>query len=158
MRVLRFTSSAALLGSLPNFAQPSPLQPRQVSNTTAYIDFSVNTGEPQHLASGIIYGEPDTLNQIPDHFYTDIDLKYYRAGGAQLGAPSRGWIWNELDGRITSSLNNYLTARKYGGTFQLLIHDLWGTDGEMSHDHGSEKIFGIDVEFYRGKFFHCVAW
>ena len=106
----------------------SPLVPRDA--VTAIVDLNSKTGTPKHLASGIIYGEPDTLNQIPDHFYTDIDLKYYRAGGAQLGSPSRGWIWglNEYKGRFQSTLNNYKTARKYGGTFQLLPHDIWGTD------------------------------
>jgi hypothetical protein len=52
-----------------------------------------NTGSPQHLASGFIYGITDTPNQIPDHFYTNIGFNYARAGGAQVPAPGRGWIW-----------------------------------------------------------------
>jgi hypothetical protein len=52
-----------------------------------------NTGTPQHLASGFIYGIPDQPNQIPDHFYTGIGFNYARAGGAQVAAPGRGWIW-----------------------------------------------------------------
>jgi hypothetical protein len=43
-----------------------------------------NTGSPEHLASGFIYGIPDTQDQIPDHFYTDIGFNYARAGGAQV--------------------------------------------------------------------------
>ena len=61
--------------------------------TTAIVNFSNNTGTPQRLASGILYGVPDTPNQIPSSFYTDMGFNYLRAGGAQVGAPGRGWIW-----------------------------------------------------------------
>lgn len=62
---------------------------------TAVVNLGNNTGEPSHYASGILYGVPDTPDQIPDNFYTDIDFKYLRAGGAQVASPGRGWIWNE---------------------------------------------------------------
>jgi hypothetical protein len=99
-----------LAGVLGN---PVQLVPR-ASTTTAIVDLSANLGSPRYLAAGIIYGEPDTLNQIPDKFYTEPGLNYFRAGGAQLEAPNRGWIWNEYNGRFQSTLNNYKTARKYG--------------------------------------------
>lgn len=53
-----------------------------------------------------------------------------RSGGAQLGAPSRGWIWgfDEYRGRINSTLLNYYTAIHNGGDFIILPHDIWGTD------------------------------
>ncbi|KAB8542082.1 hypothetical protein FH972_025545 [Carpinus fangiana] len=110
------------------------LGPRQSSDNTATVDLAVNRGTPEHLASGIIYGIPDTPNQIPDSFYTDVGFNYARAGGAQLPAPSRGWIWglNEYQGRFESTFSNYETTRKYGGTFILLPHDLWGTDSTNS--------------------------
>lgn len=47
----------------------SVIERRQTSDNTAVVDLSVNNGAPKHLASGIIYGEPDQLNQIPDTFY-----------------------------------------------------------------------------------------
>lgn len=34
-------------------------------SVTAVVNFANNTGVPQHLASGLLYGVPDTLNQIP---------------------------------------------------------------------------------------------
>lgn len=34
-------------------------------SVTAVVNFSNNTGTPQHLASGLLYGVPDTLDQIP---------------------------------------------------------------------------------------------
>lgn len=109
-------------------AVASPLQSRQSSNT-AVLDVSVRQGTPNQLASGILYGTPDTPDQIPDHFYTETKLRYFRAGGAQLfDVGQRGWHWNEYEARFQSTLNNYHTARKYGGEFQLLPHDIWGTD------------------------------
>ena len=100
---------------------------RQASNV-ATVNLNKQKGWPRHLASGFIYGIPDTPDQIPDHFYTDIGFNYARAGGAQLGAPARGWIWNEYEGRLESTLSNYRTSRKYGAEFTILPHDLWGTD------------------------------
>jgi hypothetical protein len=32
---------------------------------TAQVNFNQNTGWPQHFASGLLYGVPDTVNQIP---------------------------------------------------------------------------------------------
>lgn len=128
-------------------ALSSTILPRQSSDNTAVVDLSVKRGAPNHYAAGILYGEPDTQNQIPDSFYTQTGIKYGRAGGAQLPAPSRGWIWglvislpvlniltdtsaslNEYKGRFQSTLSNYKTIRKYGGTFIILPHDIWGTD------------------------------
>ncbi|KAI5291060.1 hypothetical protein KEM54_006494 [Ascosphaera aggregata] len=95
---------------------------------TAYVDAAERRGPPKSLAAGIIYGQPDTLDQIPDNYYREAGINYYRAGGAQMDAPNRGWIWNEYRGRFDSAKSNYLTARKHGGTFALLPHDVWGTD------------------------------
>ncbi|KAH8799817.1 glycoside hydrolase superfamily [Xylogone sp. PMI_703] len=115
---------------LATVAVASPIEKRSVAGT-AVVHLGNNTGVPQHLASGFIYGIPDTPNQIPDHFYTDIDFKYARAGGAQVLAPGRGWIWGftEYKNRFASALSNYKTARKYNAQFIFLIHDLWGADG-----------------------------
>jgi hypothetical protein len=86
-----------LFGSLvlaASAASATPLMARQVAGTTT-VTLSNNTGKPAQLASGYIYGIPDAPNQIPDHFYTEMGFNYARCGGAQVGAPGRGWIWNE---------------------------------------------------------------
>ncbi|EKD13577.1 uncharacterized protein L3040_007220 [Drepanopeziza brunnea f. sp. 'multigermtubi'] len=121
--LLLFTASVAA----------NPLASRQVSGTSV-VDLGDNTGTPAHLASGILYGIPDTPDQIPDHFYTDIGFNYARAGGAQIGSGGRGWIWglSEYKGRFESALSNYKTARKYNAPFIFLIHDLWGADGTQN--------------------------
>lgn len=69
----------------------SPLEQRDT--ITSIVNLGNNTGTPQHLASGFIYGIPDHPDQIPDHFYTNIGFNYARAGGAQVAAPGGGWIW-----------------------------------------------------------------
>ncbi|KAL1964855.1 hypothetical protein VTN77DRAFT_6357 [Rasamsonia byssochlamydoides] len=100
------------------------------NNVTATVDLNVKRGLPSHLASGFIYGIPDTPNQVPAHWYIDIGFRYGRAGGAQLGPPARGWIWgiDEYQGRLESTLSNYRTCRQYGADFIILPHDIWGTD------------------------------
>jgi hypothetical protein len=101
---------------------------------TATVDLSIRRGFSKRLASNFIYGIPDNPNHIPDHFYQNIGFNYARTGGAQLGAPSRGWIHGtaEYQGRLQSSLSNYRTARKYGAKVLLLPHDVWGTDSSNS--------------------------
>lgn len=71
-------------------AVANPLEHRQ-STTTAVVNFGNNTGTPQHLASGTLYGLPDATTQIPSSFFTDMGWNYERAGGAQT--PGKGWIW-----------------------------------------------------------------
>jgi hypothetical protein len=82
---LTLLSATAVLGV------PGHIAKRQ--SGTSVVNLGNNTGIPKHYASGILYGIPDTANQIPDHFYTDIGFNYARAGGAQIPAPGRGWIW-----------------------------------------------------------------
>lgn len=94
---------------------------------TAFVNAAQRRGAPETLASGIIYGEPDTLDQIPDKFYEEAGIHYFRAGGAQLDAPNRGWIWGEYEGRFNSAKSNYLTARKHGGEFCSLFFFLYCT-------------------------------
>lgn len=97
---------------------------------STYVDLSVQRGTPQHLASGFIYGIPDTYGQIPDHYYADIGFNYGRAGGAQEASPARGWIYGleDYQGRLESTLTNYKTCRNFDANFIILPHDIWGTD------------------------------
>jgi hypothetical protein len=107
---------------------------RRAPKGVATVDLSKATGPASVIASGWIYGFPDNGtevdNSIPAKFITDVKFGASRAGGAQT--PSRGWIDGGNKGylpRFKSTLSNYRTTRKYGGTFILLVHDLWGADG-----------------------------
>lgn len=73
--------------------QPALGALRARDSTTANVNFGDNTGAPQHLASGLLYGVPDPENQVQDHWFQDMGFNYLRAGGAQLPEPARGWIW-----------------------------------------------------------------
>ncbi|GME47614.1 putative glycoside hydrolase family 39 protein [Neofusicoccum parvum] len=126
---------AALVVALAGLCLAKPITDLELdkrATDTAVVNLANNTGNPSHYASGILYGIPDTANQIPDHFYTDIGFNYARAGGAQVASPGRGWIWNEYPARFASALSNYKTTRKHGGTFILLPHDVWGADGTQN--------------------------
>ena len=79
---------------------PATVERRSVSGN-ANVNLGVSTGNPEHLASGFIYGIPDTKNQIPSHFFSDIDFNYGRAGGAQVAAPGRGWIWGLTEYKVS---------------------------------------------------------
>jgi hypothetical protein len=59
---MKTTTFASLL--LAGTALGSPAQQKR-DTVTAQVNFANNTGKPQHLASGILYGLPDTANQIP---------------------------------------------------------------------------------------------
>ncbi|KAL9622910.1 MAG: hypothetical protein Q9160_002836 [Pyrenula sp. 1 TL-2023] len=126
MLVSLLTASSFVLGALAS--------PAKRDSVTAVVNLSNNTGAINHLASGTLYGVPDKADQIPDSFYKNMGWNYLRAGGAQVAAPGRGWIWgiNEYRNRFASALSNYRTARKYGAPFIFLIHDLWGADGTQN--------------------------
>jgi hypothetical protein len=96
---LAFLCATSVLGV------PNALVKRQ--SGTSVVNLSNNTGIPQHLASGVLYGIPDTPNQIPDHFYTDMGFNYARAGGAQIPAPGRGWIWGFTEYQVGHSSSNF---------------------------------------------------
>ena len=66
---------------------------RQAVLGTATVNLAVPQGTPSHLASGFLYGIPDTPDQIPSGFYTDMGFRYTRAGGSQLPEPARGWVY-----------------------------------------------------------------
>ncbi|KAL1874420.1 hypothetical protein VTK73DRAFT_297 [Phialemonium thermophilum] len=127
-------SLCSLLSLFVDSIGAATLNKRASVSGTASVHLDVSTGSPQQLASGVLYGIPDQANQIPDKFYTDIGFKYNRAGGAQLSGG--GWIGSfaGYQTRFRSALSNYHTTRKYGGTFILLPHDIWGADGQQASD------------------------
>jgi hypothetical protein len=117
------------------------LPPRQDAVGTATVDLLRTEGEAKFLGSGFIYGWPDNGieadTSIPEELVTDIKFQACRAGGAQLPPPALGWSaggYETYIGRFNSSLSNYRTTRKYGGSFILLPHDLWGSDGSLGTD------------------------
>jgi hypothetical protein len=77
---------------------------------TATVNLAVAEGTPSHLASGLLYGIPDTANQIPAHFYTDMGFNYARAGGSQLPSPARGWVYGTTEFQVTKPVSIILQS------------------------------------------------
>lgn len=92
---LKMIRSLALASWLihPIVALPSGEKDKRADTVTANVYLGNNTGSPNHYASGVLYGIPDTKDQIPSSFYEDMGFCYGRAGGAQVPEPGRGWIW-----------------------------------------------------------------
>lgn len=72
-------------------------QPQKRSVPISTVNLLEKTGKPHHLASGLLYGVPNTPDQIPDHFYTNMGFNYLRAGGTQLPVGGAGWNTNLSD-------------------------------------------------------------
>ncbi|MFC9970733.1 RICIN domain-containing protein [Spirillospora sp. NPDC127200] len=102
--------------------------PAQAGDEAISVDFSVAGGAPTHRASGVIYGMTEDASGPADHFLTDIRFRYMRAGGAQLDQPG-GWVSGRYDRRWNATRAQLLRTRSLGGSFVLLVHDLWGADG-----------------------------
>ncbi|KAK7967168.1 uncharacterized protein PG986_001445 [Apiospora aurea] len=106
-------------------------------SNTAVEDLAATRGSPKHWASGFIYGIPDNEDQVAQHWYEDIGFRWGRTGGAQYGAPKRGWNWGrtEYQGRLQSTLSNYRSMRKVGAECIIYPHDIWGTDSLNSSSY-----------------------
>jgi hypothetical protein len=65
-RTIEMRWALAYAYAFVQLASASSLQSRDT--VTAQVNFNQNTGWPQHLASGLLYGVPDTVNQIPVRF------------------------------------------------------------------------------------------
>lgn len=131
---MKFNQYGLLLASPAAILSVAGAPPPARLASTAIVNADKSTGATAYLASGFIYGFPDNgtnaQTAIPDHFLTDIKFGATRAGGAQISAP--GWASGGYKGyqkRFESALSNYKSARKYGGSFILLPHDLWGAQG-----------------------------
>src|SRR4051794_24402175 len=83
---MKLLSPLVAFAVAPLVSSSSVIDSRQTAGQTAYVDLGVTRGKPEHLASGWIYGIPDTFpNQIPNSWYTDVGFRWGKGGGGQLG-------------------------------------------------------------------------
>lgn len=66
---------------------------------TAVVQFGNDTGTPQHLASGILYGVPDAKNQIPVSNCCHLANLYANAYYSRTSSPTSATTMNELAAR-----------------------------------------------------------
>ena len=95
---------------------------------TVRVDISQEIGVPTRRASGILYGLSEDGASPPDSFLTGMGFRFERAGGAQLDSPG-GWVAGNYERRWASTLAQYRRTVALGGTFIMLVHDLYGADG-----------------------------
>lgn len=77
------------------------LSRRDVSpDAISVVNLAVDRGESQHGASGVLYGLPLDLNQIPDKWFLDMDYGYSRGGGSSLTAGGHAWITSFEDYKV----------------------------------------------------------
>ncbi|WIM93008.1 RICIN domain-containing protein [Actinoplanes oblitus] len=105
--------------------------PAHAADESISVDFSIAGGTPAHRAAGWIYGMTENAAGPADHFLTDLKFQAMRAGGAQLDNPG-GWTGGTYDRRWASTLAQARRTSALGGTFVMLVHDLWGADGLSS--------------------------
>jgi hypothetical protein len=114
----------------PDSDSPVP-SPAQAAGDTLTVNFALASGAPVCRASGILYGVTEDGTGPADHFLTDISFRFARAGGAQLDSPG-GWTAGTYQRRWNSTLAQYRRTADLGGTFIILLNDLWGADGTSS--------------------------
>lgn len=74
---------------------------RDVSpDAISVVNLAVDRGESQHGASGVLYGLPLDLNQIPDKWFIDMGYGYSRGGGSSLTAGGHAWITSFDDYKV----------------------------------------------------------
>jgi hypothetical protein len=95
---------------------------------TAAVDLASPRGPALQRASGILYGLTEDGTDPPDAFLTAIGFRSQRAGGAQLDS-SGGWVGGTFERRFASTVAQYQRTTSLGGTFIMLVHDLYGADG-----------------------------
>lgn len=64
------------------------------------VNLAADRGESQHGASGVLYGLPLELNQIPDQWFIDMDYGYSRGGGSAQTAGGHAWITSFEDYKV----------------------------------------------------------
>lgn len=93
------------------------------------VDFSNQLGAPDYNASGFLYGLNQDGSQPAGNLLSSLHPQIFRGGGA--GLQPGGWANGGLSAyqqRFASVLGQYQRAVAVGGTYQILVHDLWGDD------------------------------
>jgi hypothetical protein len=92
------------------------------------VDLADLRGPPVQRGAGILYGLTEDGANPPDHLLIGIGFRFNRAGGAQLDSPG-GWVGGSFERRWASTLAQCRRTTALGGTFIMLVHDLYGADG-----------------------------
>jgi hypothetical protein len=116
---------------------------------TLHVDLGRELGPAGRRAAGILYGLTEDGSNPPDEYLEGLGLRYVRAGGAQLDV-SGGWVNGRYERRWAATLAQYRRTAAVGGTFIILVHDLYGADGSAINrwpgDGGEWSDFGTFLD------------
>jgi hypothetical protein len=124
---VRTLVAGMLAGALATLVVIPAPSPARADDQSISVDFAATRTAPTYRASGWIYGMTENGAAPPDHFFTDVEFRAMRAGGAQL--PGGGWVGGGYERRWNATRAQMLRTQALGGRFVLLPHDLWGADG-----------------------------
>jgi len=99
------------------------------SGETVTINFALNGGAPTYRASGFIYGLSTNASTPAQTYLTQINTRFIRAGGSQVGCPNGGWINGHYTERWNFVKAYYAKSQAVGATFIMILAPLWGSDG-----------------------------
>ncbi|MBN1311476.1 MAG: RICIN domain-containing protein [Anaerolineae bacterium] len=105
------------------------VSPALAANDTVAVNFAAYGGSPTYRASGFIYGLSADASTPPQTYLSQINTRFIRAGGSQIGCPNGGWVNGQYTPRWNFVKAYYAKSRAVGATFIMILAPLWGSDG-----------------------------
>jgi hypothetical protein len=117
---------------------PATAASANTPDTTVTVNLAQPGSAPSHVGSGFLYGLTQNGSGPADSLLQPLQPTLFRGGGAQITGD--GWIGDgytagsNFQTRITSALDQAkrVTAAPYDATYDLLVSDLYGSDGTQS--------------------------
>ncbi|OCT15485.1 hypothetical protein A8709_15530 [Paenibacillus pectinilyticus] len=111
---------------------------------TVTVDLNPNNGAPTYRGSGFLYGLSADGSAPAGSLLSDLKPKLFRGGGAGLSGGA--WAVGGYNGYVTrfnSILAQYNRVNAIGAKYQILVSDVWGSDGRTIPDN-TQPIFPGD--------------
>ncbi|GGG83145.1 hypothetical protein GCM10010918_45870 [Paenibacillus radicis (ex Gao et al. 2016)] len=105
-------------------------QPVQAAAESVSIDMSQTLGAPTYRGTGFLYGLSENGSAPNGSLLSDLKPQLFRGGGAGLSGGA--WAVGGYNGylpRFNSVKNQYNRVNAIGATYQILVSDIWGSDG-----------------------------
>lgn len=127
--------------ALPLLSLPVPAH---AANEAVTIDLSQTLGAPTYRGTGFLYGLSQDGSAPAGTLLSDLKPKLFRGGGA--GLPGGAWAVGGYNGylpRFNSVKDQYNRVNAVGASYQILVSDIWGSDGRTIPDN-NQPIFPGD--------------
>ncbi|MGG6309310.1 carbohydrate-binding protein [Paenibacillus macerans] len=127
--------------TLPLLSLP---EPAHAANEAVAIDLGQMLGAPTYRGTGFLYGLSQDGSEPVGTLLSDLKPRLFRGGGA--GLPGGAWAVGGYDGylpRFNSVRDQYNRVNALGAHYQILVSDIWGSDGRTIPDN-NQPIFPGD--------------